>query len=74
VSGGSRGVVPPDRKGHGIRGMRERAASVGGELTAEPLPGGGFQVRATLPTATQATAGSAAHKAGDVPVARGESL
>ena len=35
--------------GHGIDGMRERAASVGGELTAGPLPGGGFQVRATLP-------------------------
>jgi len=35
--------------GHGIDGMRERAASVGGELTAGPLPGGGFQVKATLP-------------------------
>jgi signal transduction histidine kinase len=35
--------------GHGIDGMRERAASVGGELTAGPLPGGGFQVRAQLP-------------------------
>ena len=35
--------------GHGIRGMRERAASVGGELTAGPLSGG-FQVTATLPT------------------------
>jgi len=35
--------------GHGIDGMRERAASVGGELTAGPLPGGGFQVRAMLP-------------------------
>jgi signal transduction histidine kinase len=36
--------------GHGIRGMRERAAAVGGELTAGPLAGGGFQVQATLPT------------------------
>jgi signal transduction histidine kinase len=35
--------------GHGLDGMRERAASVGGELTAGPLPGGGFQVKATLP-------------------------
>jgi glucose-6-phosphate-specific signal transduction histidine kinase len=35
--------------GHGIDGMRERAASVGGELTAGPLPEGGFQVTATLP-------------------------
>ena len=32
-------------------GMRERVASVGGRLTAGPLPGGGFQVKATLPTA-----------------------
>ena len=40
-------VVPAG--GHGINGMRERAASVGGELTAGPLPGGGFQVTALLP-------------------------
>ena len=36
--------------GHGIDGMRERAAAAGGTLTAAPLPGGGFQVQATLPT------------------------
>jgi signal transduction histidine kinase len=53
--------------------MRERAASVGGELTAGPLPDGGFQVRATLPTARQASASQAARQAGDVPAARGES-
>ncbi len=35
--------------GHGIDGMRERAAAVGGELTAGPLAGGGFQVRVLLP-------------------------
>jgi signal transduction histidine kinase len=29
--------------------MRERAALLGGELTAGPAPEGGFQVRATLP-------------------------
>jgi len=45
--------------------MRERAASVGGELTAGPLSGGGFQVRATLPTA--------AHASSDAPAARGGS-
>jgi signal transduction histidine kinase len=61
-AGGSRGVAPPGEHvrpdGNGIRGMRERAASVGGELTAGPLSGGGFQVRATLPTApAQATRG-----------------
>jgi signal transduction histidine kinase len=37
-------------EGHGIGGMRERAASVGGELTVGPRPGGGFQVTAALPT------------------------
>ncbi|MEV4533396.1 sensor histidine kinase [Asanoa sp. NPDC049518] len=35
--------------GYGIPGMRERAALLGGDLTAGPLPEGGFEVRATLP-------------------------
>jgi signal transduction histidine kinase len=35
--------------GQGIIGMRERAALLGGELSAGPRPGGGFQVRARLP-------------------------
>jgi signal transduction histidine kinase len=35
--------------GQGIVGMRERAALLGGELTAGARPGGGFQVRARLP-------------------------
>jgi signal transduction histidine kinase len=35
--------------GNGIRGMRERAAAIGGELVAGPCPGGGFEVTATLP-------------------------
>jgi signal transduction histidine kinase len=37
--------------GHGIHGMRERAAAVGGTLTAGRGPGGGFEVTATLPAA-----------------------
>ncbi len=37
-------------KGHGISGMRERAAAVGGTLTAGRKPGGGFEVLATIPT------------------------
>jgi signal transduction histidine kinase len=40
--------------GHGLAGMRERAATVGGVLTAGPQAGGGFRVRAHLPTADPA--------------------
>jgi signal transduction histidine kinase len=36
--------------GHGIVGMRERAAAVGGTLDAGPRPEGGFRVHAILPT------------------------
>jgi signal transduction histidine kinase len=35
--------------GNGIRGMRERVAALGGELTTGPRPGGGFRVQARLP-------------------------
>lgn len=35
--------------GHGIVGMRERATLLGGTLTAERHPGGGFRVVAELP-------------------------
>ncbi|MEU6039565.1 sensor histidine kinase [Actinomadura sp. NPDC047616] len=35
--------------GSGIRGMRERAAALGGTFAAGPRPSGGFGVRATLP-------------------------
>jgi signal transduction histidine kinase len=40
--------------GHGLLGMRERAAAVGGELTTGPAPGGGFLVQATLPAKAEA--------------------
>jgi signal transduction histidine kinase len=36
-------------RGHGIIGMRERAALVGGEVHVGPAPGGGFGVRARIP-------------------------
>jgi signal transduction histidine kinase len=35
--------------GHGLLGMRERAAAAGGSLRTEPAPGGGFRVEAELP-------------------------
>lgn len=35
--------------GRGISGMRERCRLLGGELTAEPRSGGGFEVTARLP-------------------------
>ncbi|MFG1695458.1 histidine kinase [Nonomuraea sp. NPDC049309] len=37
--------------GHGLIGMRERVALLDGTLQAGPVPGGGFEVRATLPIA-----------------------
>ncbi|MGH8886582.1 MAG: sensor histidine kinase [Egibacteraceae bacterium] len=38
-----------DGAGHGLVGMRERAALVGGRLEASPRPEGGFRVGAVLP-------------------------
>jgi signal transduction histidine kinase len=40
---------PGTGNGNGIRGMRERVAALGGELTTGPRPGGGFRVQARLP-------------------------
>jgi signal transduction histidine kinase len=40
---------PEPGGGNGIPGMRERAAALGGTLTAGPRPGGGFRVEAHLP-------------------------
>ena len=42
--------VPSPGPGHGVLGMRERAAMLGGELTAGPRPDGGYGVAAVLPT------------------------
>jgi signal transduction histidine kinase len=47
--GTAAGGEPPERSGHGIIGMRERAAAAGGTLEAGPCPGGGYCVRACVP-------------------------
>jgi signal transduction histidine kinase len=43
------GTVSPRASTHGLTGMAERAAAVGGEVTAGPRGEGGFEVSATLP-------------------------
>ncbi|NEA31672.1 sensor histidine kinase [Streptomyces sp. SID13031] len=48
-------AAAPLGSGHGLLGMRERVAAVGGDMAAGPLPHGGFRVRAVLPLETGAT-------------------
>ncbi len=52
-------ATPGDTAGHGLIGMRERVAVLEGTLTTGPKPGGGFEVRAVLPTADIAAADGA---------------
>jgi signal transduction histidine kinase len=52
VRDNGRGVAPSPGDGHGLIGMRERIASVGGSLNAGLLPEGGFRVEARLPLRT----------------------
>ncbi len=54
--GPGRRLLPADHgSGHGLAGMRERARLCGGELTAGPRKGRGFQVNARLPYTTEAS-------------------
>jgi signal transduction histidine kinase len=54
LAGGSGGSLPRADTGHGLTGMAERAAAVGGKVTAGPRGEGGFEVRARLPLAGDA--------------------
>jgi signal transduction histidine kinase len=47
-----RGTTEPVRAGHGLTGMRERAAVHGGTLRAGPATDGGYRVHAEIPVAT----------------------
>ncbi|MER5301643.1 histidine kinase [Streptomyces lasiicapitis] len=46
----ARPAPPSPGAGHGVTGMRERAAMLGGDFAAGPTPDGGYEVTATLPT------------------------
>jgi signal transduction histidine kinase len=41
--------APAKSAGHGLRGMRERAAMLGGAVSAGPREQGGYRVNAVLP-------------------------
>lgn len=55
IDDGVGGAMSPG--GHGLVGMSERAASVGGVLTAGPMDSGGWRVEARLPLRTERGAG-----------------
>lgn len=48
-NGSGAGPEPSQTGGHGLRGMNERVASMGGQLLTRSRPSGGFQVTAVLP-------------------------
>ena len=47
--GAKDGATEPNGSGHGLRGLRERMAKLGGTLDAGAVPGGGFRIAASLP-------------------------
>jgi signal transduction histidine kinase len=54
--GGANGTGGDGGPGHGLTGMTERAAAVGGQLSAGPRAGGGFEVTARLPVSAAPSA------------------
>jgi signal transduction histidine kinase len=55
VTDNGTGIAAPGAyaEGHGLQGMRERAALCGGYFSAGPCRGGGYEVRAFLAASTQ---------------------
>jgi signal transduction histidine kinase len=51
-NGGKAVTAQHGSDGHGIVGMRERVAALGGQLSAGPVPEGGYRVFAELPLRT----------------------
>ncbi|MEU0438450.1 MULTISPECIES: histidine kinase [unclassified Streptomyces] len=51
--GDERAAAPGEGGGHGLLGMRERVAALGGTLTAGPRHSAGFRVHAILPVETR---------------------
>ena len=49
---GAPGALPPSG-GHGLRGLAERAAAVGGTLEAGPYADGGYRLAVRVPAATR---------------------
>jgi signal transduction histidine kinase len=56
VTDDGRALLGVPVEGHGMAGMRERAAALGGTFEAGPLAGGGFQVSAVLPLTGRSSA------------------
>ncbi len=52
-NGAATASMVPRNPGHGLRGMHERVASMGGRLLTRARPSGGFQVTAALPITGQ---------------------
>ncbi|MFF2643326.1 sensor histidine kinase [Streptomyces niveus] len=42
-------AASPGGSGRGLAGLRDRVDALGGDFSADPLPGGGFTVRARIP-------------------------
>lgn len=51
-------AVVNDGKGHGLIGMKERAAAFGGTLVSGPRSTGGYRVTATIPILSEGTRGT----------------